>query len=85
MSVVGDFCGWDGRLLPMRTLGAIGVFELFVPGVGAGALYKFEIKTAGRRAAHQGRSVRLRAASMPAGNASRVDVFEPRLGATERG
>jgi len=45
VSVVGDFCGWDGRLFPMRSLGASGVWELFVPGVGAGALYKFEIKT----------------------------------------
>jgi 1,4-alpha-glucan branching enzyme len=43
VSVVGDFCRWDGRLFPMRSLGASGVFELFVPGVGAGALYKFEI------------------------------------------
>jgi 1,4-alpha-glucan branching enzyme len=45
VSVVGDFCGWDGRLLPMRCMGASGVFELFVPGVGAGARYKYEIKT----------------------------------------
>ena len=46
VSVVGDFNGWDGRLLPMRALGSSGVFELFVPGVDAGALYKFEIRTA---------------------------------------
>jgi 1,4-alpha-glucan branching enzyme len=45
VSVVGDFCGWDGRLLPMRALGASGVFELFVPDVQPGALYKFEILT----------------------------------------
>src|SRR6185295_5194547 len=44
VSVVGDFCGWDGRLFPMRTLGASGVFELFVPGIEPGSLYKFEIK-----------------------------------------
>ena len=36
VSVVGDFCGWDGRHFPMRALGARGVWELFVPGVGAG-------------------------------------------------
>ncbi len=47
VSVVGDFCGWDGRLLPMRSLGSSGVWELFVPEVGPGALYKFEIKTSG--------------------------------------
>jgi 1,4-alpha-glucan branching enzyme len=45
VSVVGDFCRWDGRLLPMRQLGSSGVFELFVPGVEPGALYKYEIKT----------------------------------------
>ena len=45
VSVVGDFCGWDGRILPMRQMGSSGIFELFVPGVEAGALYKYEIKT----------------------------------------
>ncbi len=45
VSVVGDFNGWDGRLLPMRLLATYGVWELFVPGITAGALYKYEIKT----------------------------------------
>ena len=45
VSVVGDFCGWDGRLFPMRQLGSSGVFELFVPDLGAGMLYKFELLT----------------------------------------
>ncbi len=45
VSVVGDFCAWDGRLLPMRSLGSSGVFELFVPDVHPGALYKYEIRT----------------------------------------
>ncbi|HUF29079.1 MAG TPA: 1,4-alpha-glucan branching protein GlgB [Gemmatimonadaceae bacterium] len=45
VSVVGDWCGWDGRLFPMRRLGSSGVWELFVPDVGAGALYKYEIFT----------------------------------------
>ena len=45
VSVVGDFTGWDGRHLPMRRVGSSGVFELFVPGVGEGDVYKFEIKT----------------------------------------
>src|SRR4029453_2456313 len=35
--VVGEFNGWDGRLHPMRLLGASGVWELFVPGVAGGA------------------------------------------------
>ncbi len=45
VSVIGDFNGWDGRLLPMRSLGSSGVWELFVPGVSPGAFYKYEIKT----------------------------------------
>jgi 1,4-alpha-glucan branching enzyme len=44
--VVGDFNLWDGRVHPMRSLGSSGVWELFLPGVGAGAMYKFEILTA---------------------------------------
>ncbi len=43
VSVVGDFCRWDERRLPMRRIGTTGVFELFVPGVSAGALYKYRI------------------------------------------
>ncbi|MEV0279110.1 1,4-alpha-glucan branching enzyme [Streptomyces sp. NPDC050610] len=41
--VVGDFNYWDGTASPMRSLGGTGVWELFLPGVGEGALYKFEI------------------------------------------
>ncbi|MEU8890607.1 1,4-alpha-glucan branching enzyme [Streptomyces sp. NPDC048442] len=41
--VVGDFNYWDGTGYPMRSLGATGVWELFLPGVGEGALYKFQI------------------------------------------
>ncbi|HUB87497.1 MAG TPA: 1,4-alpha-glucan branching enzyme, partial [Verrucomicrobiae bacterium] len=46
VSVVGDFNNWDGRFHPMRLLGASGVWEIFVPGVGKGAHYKFEIRDA---------------------------------------
>jgi 1,4-alpha-glucan branching enzyme len=45
VSVVGDFNDWDGRLHAMRMLGASGVWEIFIPGARAGALYKFEIRT----------------------------------------
>jgi 1,4-alpha-glucan branching enzyme len=45
VSVVGDFNGWDGRLHPMRSLGASGIWEMFMPGVEPGARYKFEIRT----------------------------------------
>jgi 1,4-alpha-glucan branching enzyme len=41
--VVGDWNGWDGRAHPMRMLGSSGVWELFMPAVGSGARYKFEI------------------------------------------
>ncbi|NSL43859.1 1,4-alpha-glucan branching enzyme [Streptomyces sp. 8P21H-1] len=41
--VAGDFTFWDGTQFPMRSLGAAGVWELFLPGVGEGARYKFEI------------------------------------------
>ncbi len=45
VSVVGEFNNWDGRRHVMRLHPGIGVWELFVPGVTEGALYKFEIKT----------------------------------------
>jgi 1,4-alpha-glucan branching enzyme len=41
--LVGDFNFWDGRAHPMRSLGASGVWELFVPDVGAGTRYKFDV------------------------------------------
>jgi len=46
ISVVGDFNGWDGRRHPMRSRGGSGIWELFLPEVGAGELYKFEIRNA---------------------------------------
>ncbi|MEP7312616.1 MAG: 1,4-alpha-glucan branching protein GlgB [Pseudomonadota bacterium] len=44
VSVVGPFCNWDGRRLPMRVLGGSGVWELFIPGLAIGEIYKFEIR-----------------------------------------
>ncbi|MEO3749714.1 1,4-alpha-glucan branching enzyme [Streptomyces sp. B6B3] len=41
--VAGDFNAWDGTGFPMRSLGASGVWELFVPGVGPGTRYKFDV------------------------------------------
>jgi 1,4-alpha-glucan branching enzyme len=41
--VVGDFNFWDGRGHPMRSLGGTGVWELYMPGAGAGAHYKYSI------------------------------------------
>jgi 1,4-alpha-glucan branching enzyme len=47
--VVGDWNFWDGRVHPMRSLGASGVWELFVPGVTEGARYKYELVAADDR------------------------------------
>jgi len=44
VSIVGNFNQWDGRKHPMRVRGSSGVWELFIPGVSTGELYKFEIK-----------------------------------------
>jgi 1,4-alpha-glucan branching enzyme len=43
VSVVGDFNQWDGRRHPMRRHPGAGIWELFLPGVGEGSRYKFEI------------------------------------------
>ncbi len=45
VSVVGDFCGWNAAQYPMRSLGSTGIWEVFIPGVGAGERYKFAIQT----------------------------------------
>lgn len=43
VQVIGSFNGWDGRAHAMRSLGSSGVWELFIPGVEVGAIYKFRI------------------------------------------
>jgi 1,4-alpha-glucan branching enzyme len=43
VSVVGDFNGWDGRRMPMRNHPGGGFWEIFVPGLGPGQLYKYEL------------------------------------------
>jgi 1,4-alpha-glucan branching enzyme len=45
VSVVGAFNQWDGRRCQMRSLGSSGVWEIFIPGVQSGDVYKYEIKT----------------------------------------
>lgn len=47
ISVVGDFNSWDGRMHQMRRLWDSGIFELFIPGVKEGDLYKYELKLQG--------------------------------------
>ena len=41
--VIGDFNHWDGRAHPMRSLGGSGVWELLIPGIGVGSVYKYDI------------------------------------------
>ena len=44
VSVIGPFNDWDGRRLPLRNLHTNGVWEIFVPSLGEGDLYKFELR-----------------------------------------
>ncbi|MGH9679781.1 MAG: 1,4-alpha-glucan branching protein GlgB [Candidatus Acidiferrales bacterium] len=44
VSVVGDFNSWDGRVNPMRNRGPSGAWEIFIPGLSEGAIYKYEIR-----------------------------------------
>ena len=45
VSVVGNFNHWDGRQHPLRVRGSTGVWEVFIPGLREGEIYKFEIKS----------------------------------------
>ncbi|MDF1616221.1 1,4-alpha-glucan branching protein GlgB [Petrocella sp. FN5] len=45
VSVIGDFCGWDGRVYPLRNVNNSGIYEIFIPGLLENEKYKFEIKT----------------------------------------
>ena len=47
VSVVGDFCNWDGRRYPMQRLGDSGIHELFIPDLKEGDIYKYEVKIKG--------------------------------------
>ncbi|MGW4244085.1 1,4-alpha-glucan branching protein GlgB [Nocardia sp. NPDC004722] len=49
VAVIGDFDGWSGNTAPMRKLGGSGIWELFIPGLGAGALYKYRVHGADGR------------------------------------
>ncbi len=45
-SVIGDFNHWNGAQYPMRRVGHTGVWELFIPGLNAGVIYKYELRDA---------------------------------------
>ncbi|WP_372498363.1 1,4-alpha-glucan branching protein GlgB [Streptomyces marispadix] len=77
--VAGDFNRWDGTGCPMRSLGASGVWELFLPQVADGALYNFEVvRHDGTRALHA--DPMARSAEAPPGNASVVHTSGYRWG-----
>jgi 1,4-alpha-glucan branching enzyme len=72
VTVTGEFDGWDARRHPMRSLGASGVWELFVPGAQAGQLYKFAVTGADGLTTLRADPL-ARAAEEPPATASRVD------------
>ncbi len=45
VSIIGDFNYWDGRVHQMRVLDGSGIWELFIPGISQGDIYKFEIRS----------------------------------------
>jgi 1,4-alpha-glucan branching enzyme len=69
--VVGDFNTWDGRLHPMRMLGGSGIWELFLPEVGPGEYYKYELVTAEGRLITRADPYAF-ATELPPGTASKV-------------
>lgn len=52
VSVVGDFNRWDGRCHPMRLRGLTGVWELFIPSLKPGTLYKYELRNRNHKSIH---------------------------------
>lgn len=72
VSVVGEFNGWDGRLHQMANLGASGAWELFLPDIGPGTLYKFEIRNRGSGIVLLKADPYAREAELRPGTASRV-------------
>ncbi|WP_420101712.1 1,4-alpha-glucan branching protein GlgB [Bosea sp. (in: a-proteobacteria)] len=77
VSVVGDFNVWDGRRHPMRRRGGSGVWELFIPRLGSGELYKYELVDAQGYLLPQKADPVARAAELPPGTASIVPRQEP--------
>lgn len=76
VSVVGDFNDWDGRRHPMRKRGEAGIWELFIPGVATGALYKFELRSQAGELLLKADPYALRAELRP-DTASKVAVLPP--------
>jgi 1,4-alpha-glucan branching enzyme len=77
VSVVGDFNFWDTRRHPMRALGTSGFWELFLPGVGDGALYKYAILSGDGREIEPKADPYARRAELRPGTASIVMRLPP--------
>ncbi|MBC7940736.1 MAG: 1,4-alpha-glucan branching enzyme, partial [Chitinophagaceae bacterium] len=77
VSVVGDFNLWDGRRHPMRLRRECGVWEIFLPGVLAGARYKFELLDAQGRLLPQKADPFARQSELRPANASVVATMPP--------
>ncbi len=77
VSVVGDFNVWDGRRHPMRLRRECGVWELFLPGVHAGARYKFELLASDGRLLPQKADPYARQAELRPATASVVAAMPP--------
>jgi 1,4-alpha-glucan branching enzyme len=74
VSVVGEFNRWDGRMHPMAVHGSSGVWELFIPGLRGGELYKYEIRTRGSGAVQVKIDPYAQAFEVRPGTASRVQA-----------
>ena len=59
VSVIGEFNGWDAHANVMRKVGEDGVYEVFIPGVTEGMMYKYYIRNTGRKRTVQSRSIRI--------------------------
>jgi 1,4-alpha-glucan branching enzyme len=79
VSVVGDFNRWDGRRHPMRLRHTAGVWEIFIPGVGVGDRYKFELLDASRILLPLRADPFARRSELPPATASVVMADEPFL------
>ncbi|MCE2574432.1 1,4-alpha-glucan branching protein GlgB [Komagataeibacter sp. FNDCR2] len=77
VSVIGDFNFWDGRRHPMRLRHAAGIWELFIPGLGPGERYKFEIMARDGHILPQRADPFARSAERPPATASVIASAEP--------
>lgn len=77
VSVVGDFNAWDGRRNPMRARPQAGVWEIFIPGIGVGERYKYEILDAAGHVLPQKADPVARASEAAPGTASIVASSTP--------